>query len=120
MLTVHRGSAETWRGPERRRRCVFVTTNSEYHCRDGVCVAVRSRKTGAFQLWHAAIGKRVSAGLVLDERGIISGIFEPGSMCIGHRMWLSAGDENPEHEIITSTVRSIDRPAKEVVAQYSS
>lgn len=117
MLTVDHGTS-AYGGPERRRHRVFVTKNSEYHCRDGVCLAVRSRRTGAFQRGHLALGKRVTAGLVLDERGLISQIFEPREMCVGHRMWLSAGDEDPEHEVITSTLHSTKRPAREVVDLY--
>ena len=35
-----------YRGPERRRHRVFVTRNTEYHFRDGFCIAVRDRRTG--------------------------------------------------------------------------
>ena len=32
-------------GPERRNRAMYVTANTEYHFRDGVCVAVRDRQS---------------------------------------------------------------------------
>ncbi len=35
-------------GPDRRRHRVYVTKNTEYHFRDGFCVAVRDRRTGDF------------------------------------------------------------------------
>ena len=35
-----------YRGTERRRHRVYMTRNTEYHFRDGVCVAVRDRRTG--------------------------------------------------------------------------
>ena len=35
---------ESFSGPDRRRHRVYVTKNTEYHFRDGFCVAVRDRR----------------------------------------------------------------------------
>ena len=32
-------------GPDRRKRRMYVTHNTEYHLHDGVCVAVRDKHT---------------------------------------------------------------------------
>ena len=69
------GTAEqsTYRGPERRRHRVLVTANSEYHCRDDICVAVRDRRTDRFVGDHPALGKHISGGLRLCGRVRFSG-----------------------------------------------
>ena len=58
-------------GPERRRHRVFVTRNTEYHFRDGFCIAVRDRRTGDF-LSDLALQRRVNGGLRFFSNGGIS------------------------------------------------
>jgi len=68
-------------GPERRRHRVYVTRNTEYHFRDGFCVAVRDRRTGSFLRSHLALRRRIHGGLRFYVNGGIlpnPGDPEPG------------------------------------------
>ena len=103
-------------GPDRRRRRVYVTQNHEYHCKDGVCLAVRDRISGAFLKTHRAIGKRASAAVTLANGGI-SSIAMPEEARPGERMHFVSGPEDPK-DVLTSPLRSIERPARELVEQY--
>lgn len=49
----------TYDGPERRVHTLFFTRNSEYHTRDGECVAVRDRRSGVWIAGHEAVGMRL-------------------------------------------------------------
>jgi hypothetical protein len=106
-------------GPERRHRQVYVTRNSEYHCRDGVCVAVRSKRTGDFEPGHVAIGRRMTAGLRFNGLGAVTSASKPGSARVGDQLCFSQLDdgENPT-EVVTSPLRAIERPPKDVVETY--
>ena len=57
------------RGPERRRHRLFVTRNTEYHCRDGVCVAVRDRRSDTWLDSHLALRRRVTGGVRILANG---------------------------------------------------
>ena len=109
----------SYRGPERRHHRVLVTLNSEYHCRDGVCVAVRDRRTGHFVARHPALGKHVTGGLRLNKKGgidsaVIGGDPQPGDqVCFETR-----GDD--EGSVITSPLSAIERPGKDVVRSYTN
>lgn len=105
-------------GPERRRHRVFVTKNSEYHTRDGICIAVRDRTTGRFCEDHMALGKRVSSGIRFNDEGGIASISQPGNAHIGEQLCFTAGDHDLEHEIITSPLTAILRPPKEILRVY--
>jgi hypothetical protein len=94
----------TYAWPERRRRWVYVTQGSEYHCRDGICVAVFGRGTLGFRLRHPAIGR---IPLVSTDhegvRRIIFGAGTSGSLPL---------------VVITSSVITIERPSREALALY--
>jgi hypothetical protein len=109
---------EKFSGRERRRHRVFVTHNSEYHCRDGVCVAVRDIRTRRFLPDHMAVGKRVSSGIRFTEVGGIASISEPGDPHVGEQICFVSGEPEPEEEVLTSPVKAIERPPKDVVALY--
>ncbi len=108
---------DEYTGPDRRRHRVFVTKNSEYHCRDGVCVAVRDVHTGEFQSAHPAVGKKMSSSILFSKEGGIAAISKPGETHLGEQLCFSSGQ--PEHEILTSAVKSIERPPKEIVSRYT-
>ena len=46
-------------GVERRRHTVYLTRNTEYHCRDRECVGVRDRGSGAWLRDHPALRARM-------------------------------------------------------------
>jgi hypothetical protein len=103
-------------GPERRHRQVYVTRNSEYHCRDGVCIAVRSKRTGEFEPGHAAIGRRMTAGLRFNDLGAVTSASKPGSARVGDQLCFSLVDDREScTEVVTSPLRAIERPPRDVV-----
>jgi hypothetical protein len=103
-------------GPDRRRRRVYVTQNHEYHCKDGVCLAVRDLRTGAFLRTHRALGKKASAAVTLANGGI-SSIAAPDEARPGERLHFVSGPDD-QRDVLTSPITSIERPPREVVAQY--
>lgn len=110
---------DEYQGPDRRRHRVFVTKNSEYHCRDGICVAVRDVTTGHFRDGHQALGKKISSSIRFSEGGGIAAISKPGETHVGEQLCFSSDHRGLDHEIITSAVRSIERPPKEIVSKYT-
>lgn len=109
-----------YKGPDRRRHRMFVTRNSEYHCRDGRCVAVRDRHTGEFIRGHHAIGKKVSAGIRFNDDGGIAQVSPPESLIEGEQLCFSSRVDEQEFDVVTSPLLKIDRPPKEVVALYDA
>jgi hypothetical protein len=106
----------SYRGPERRRNRVFLTLNTEYHCRDDLCVAVRNLKTGQFIDEHPAIGRRMTGGVRFADGGVAS-FSRPGEEPHpGETLFFSDGDL--DLALQTSPLRRIERPEKAVVAQY--
>ena len=110
--------ARAFGGPERRRNHVLVTRNREYHCRDGRCVAVRDRRTRLFILSHSAIGKRLTGAMRFSREGGIQEVSPPEALVPGEQLCFSSGDGHLENDVITSPLVAIERPPKEVVAEY--
>ena len=106
-------------GPERRHYRVLVTQNSEYHCRDRVCIAVRDLRSGSFQSDHPALGRRMSGGISFTREGSIDSFTKPDEWPHpGERVMFSAGDI--ETELQTSPLREVGRPPKHIVQKYPS
>jgi len=101
-------------GPERRRHRVFVTRNTEYHFRDGFCIAVRDRKTGGFLQGHLALHRRVQGGLKFFLNGGISP--NAGDPRPGESLYFT----NDGRDLVTSPLESIERPRRELVEAYPS
>jgi hypothetical protein len=118
MVSSSAQSAHAYAGPERRRNRVLVTNNSEYHCRDGSCVAVRDRHTGQFLRGHQAIGKRMAGGMRIKPDGCIAGISPPDALLEGEQLCFSSCDGDLQHDLITSPLLAIERPPKEVTIRY--
>ncbi len=99
--------------PERRRHRVYVTRNTEYHFRDGFCVAVRDRRTGDFLEGHLALRRRVHGGI----RFFLNGGIQPnlGEPQPGEALYFESGG----HDLVTSPVISIERPPRDVVLGYA-
>jgi hypothetical protein len=121
MATVAKMSTRdprgVYSGPERRRHRVYLTRNSEYHCRDDLCVAVRDVASGDFLEGHPAIGRRMTGSIRFTEDGGIASFStkdeEPHP---GESLFFSDGAM--ERELRTSALRDIQRPPKAVVARY--
>jgi len=111
-------------GPERRRHRVFVTRNTEYHFRDGFCIAVRDRRTGDFLEGHLALRRRVNGGLRFFSNGGIAP--NGGDPQPGESLYFSS-DERAAHEgadrsreLVTSPLESVERPPRALVDAYPS
>jgi hypothetical protein len=104
--------SDSYSGPERRRHRVYLTRNTEYHFRDGFCVAVRDRKTGDFLQGHLAIRRRLQGGLrFFPTGGIVPNEGEPQ---VGEALYFAAGGR----DLVTSPLESVDRPKSSTVAAY--
>jgi hypothetical protein len=112
--------ARSYLGPERRHHRMLVTRNSEYHCRDGRCVAVRDRHTGEFIRGHHAIGKKLSAGIRFTDDGGIAQVSPPEELLEGEQVCFSSRIDDQEYDVVTSPLLRIDRPPKDVVALYDA
>ena len=117
--TSTQSSRGSYGGPERRRNQVLVTLNSEYHCHDGTCLAVRDRHTGSFVSEHPAIGKRVTGGMLFAPEGGITEVSPPDALLKGERLCFSACDGHVEHDVVTSPLSALERPSKGSVARLA-
>ena len=95
-----------------------MTQNHEYHCKDGICVAVRDLRTGEFVPRHGAVGKKATGAVVLRGSGIES-IVPPEDASPGQRMHFAV-DVDDRTDVLTSSVTAIERPPREVVAKYDA
>jgi hypothetical protein len=101
-----------YRGPERRRHQLFVTRNTEYHCKDGVCVAVRDRRSDTWLSSHLALHRRVTGGVrILANGTAIPSCDDPR---IGEALYF--GDDG--QELITSVLCGVERPSRALVNTY--
>jgi hypothetical protein len=88
---------------------VFITRNTEYHVRAGRVIAVRSLDTGAWIENHDALHMEVRGHIQPD-----AAVPLPGPPSAGERFYLAGGGR----DVVTSTVSSIERPPKSLVAQF--
>jgi hypothetical protein len=108
-----------YQGTDRRRHRVFVTRNTEYHFRDGVCIAVRDRASKKFQRAHIALALKLGGRVRLHPDGIPVphlGEPEPGDALFFNRR----NAEGHDRQIVTSRVESVGRPPKRDVLSYPS
>lgn len=106
------GQKRAYGGPERRRHCMYVTRNTEYHFRDGVCIAVRDRTTRRWLLAHTALARTLSGSVRFKEDGDAYPALDAPR--IGDALFFGA--EGPD--VVTSVLTAIDRPAQETVSSY--
>jgi hypothetical protein len=100
-------------GPDRIVHRVFVTRNTEYHVRQGTCVAVRDRESGQFLGTHFALKLPVAGSIRFFESGGLAAT--PGLPQIGESMYF----EKSGRDLVTSSVISVERPRADVVHAYS-
>jgi hypothetical protein len=99
-------------GPERRRHRVYVTKNTEYHFRDGFCVAVRDRRTGDFLRGHLALRRRIHGGLRFYLNGAI--VPNAGDPEPGEALYFATDGR----DLVTSPLERVERPTKELAQSY--
>ena len=107
----------SYQGTERRRHRVYVTRNTEYHMRDGVCVAVRDRQSHSFRNAHIALNLKLEGGVKIFPNGaMVPNITRPD---VGDAIFFNhVGSDGEEKQIVTSRVERIDRPTKKDVMLY--
>ena len=99
-------------GPDRRRHRVYLTRNTEYHVRDGFCVAVRDRQSGNFMHGHLALARRIHGGLKFFESGGIAA--NPGDPRPGESLYFASDGR----DLVTSALESVERPSRELIDAY--
>jgi hypothetical protein len=114
MSSTKSSSAPKHAGPDRRRHRVYVTKNTEYHFRDGFCVAVRDRRTGEFLHGHLALRRRMHGGVKFFLNGGV--LPNPGEPNVGEALYFATDGR----DLITSPLESVERPSKELVSAYPS
>src|SRR3954453_8016526 len=97
------------RGSERRRHRVFMTRNTEYHFRDGMCVAVRDRRSGEWLPGHLALRRQLFGSIRFFMNGSL--LPNPGEPRVGEALFFASGGR----DLVTSPLESVERPAKELV-----
>lgn len=102
----------SYEGPERRRRRVYVTRNTEYHFDERTCVAVRDRGTGHWLLRHPALKRRLSGSIRFNRQLDAYPTLESPKLGEG----LFFGDDGPD--VVTSHLLSVERPAKDIIRSY--
>jgi len=99
-------------GPERRRRKVYLTRNTEYHFLDEVCVAVRHRDSGHWRMAHVALQRTLSGCVSFNEHGEVQPKASPPGL--GDSLFFSAEGV----DVITSTLTDVARPLPQTIATY--
>ena len=99
-------------GPERRRRCVYFTRNTEYHFLDEVCVAVRHRDTGQWRVAHVALQRTLTGSVSFTQKGDVHPKTEPPQ--VGDALFFATDGA----DVITSILTGVGRPLPQTVASY--
>ncbi len=99
-------------GRDRRRHRIYVTKNTEYHFRDGFCVAVRDRRTGDFLRGHLALRRRIHGGLRFYLNGAI--VPNPGEPSPGEALYFATDGR----DLVTSPLEKVERPPRDLVLAY--
>jgi hypothetical protein len=105
-------SKAPYAGPERRRRRIYVTRNTEYHFLDDVCVAVKSRESNKWRLGHAALNQALSGCVRFAGAGDV----QPKSREpeLGDALFFA----DRGCDVITSVLIDIQRPSRDTVESY--
>lgn len=93
---------------------MFVTRNTEYYLRDGLCVAVKDRRTDCWLEGHLAVGRSLSGGVRILPNGTALPV--DSAPQIGEALYFAADGR----ELITSVLCSVERPAKELVQAFAN
>lgn len=102
---------EEYNGPERRIHKVFITRNSAYYLKSGICKAVKDLKSNTWLENHKTINCKVIGGLRFQGGGVIPKVGLPE---LGECIYFDCeGDD-----IVTSPVNDVQRPPKEVVKKF--
>ena len=92
----------------RRHHTVYVTRNTEYHCRDRECVGVRERSSGRWRRWHPALRTKLVGRFNKDS--VVYRLPRPG-----FRLVFSG-----RQTVMTSKLENSLRPDRESIFSYTS
>ena len=99
----------SYKGPERRIHHIFVTRHTEYHIREGICVAVKQNENQESAVSRQALNMRML------------GYYGPGTLCahpgppdLGFSLHFSIQSKF----VVTSPVVAVKRPPKEIADSY--
>jgi len=95
---------------ERRRHVVYVTKNTEYHCRDQECVGVKNVNTGIWLKSHPALRARLLGAIQIKK-----GILQRKRPAIGLRLIFLK-----DKSVLTTRVLFKGRPERNSVFSYTS
>lgn len=101
-----------FKGKDRRVHKVFVTRNTEYHVRRGLCVAVKDRRSGEWLRSHLALRNKVHGGIRFARNGGI--VPNPGFPRVGESLFFHAAGR----DLVTSPILSVQRPERATVRRY--
>lgn len=101
-----------YKGPERRRRKIYFTRNTEYHFLDEVCVAVRHRDSGQWRVAHVALHRKLTGCVGFTPDGQVHPKAEPPG--IGDALFFATDGA----DVITSVLTGIGRPLPRVIESY--
>ena len=93
---------------DRRHHVVYVTRNTEYHCRDRECVGVRERSSGRWRRWHPALRTRLLGRFNEDHK-----VYR--SPRPGFRLVFTG-----RQTVMTSKLEIFERPDREAIFAYTS
>ena len=99
-------------GPDRRRRRVYFTRNTEYHFFDDVCVAVRRRDTLQWRVAHLALRQTLSGCVRFSATGEVQPKADPPE--VGDALFFATDGS----DVITSVLTAIGRPLPQTVSAY--
>jgi len=100
-----------YQGPERRIHQVYVTKNTEYHTRRGVCVGVKDRDSGLWLPKHLAVNKPLGGAIKFLKGGLRPNTGRPN---VGESLYFHGGDL----DLVTSTLVAVERPPKVIIKRY--
>jgi hypothetical protein len=101
-----------YNGPDRRRRKVYLTRNTEYHFLDAVCIAVRHRGSGQWRMAHVALQRTLSGAVTFSAHGEVQP--RSGAPKVGDALFFAADGA----DVITSTLTDVVRPLPQTIATY--
>ena len=102
-----------YRGPERRRYRVYRTQNSDYYCREDVCIAVVDRETSKPIPDHPALGLRLSGGICFTPDGGVTSLTRRGEVPQPGETLFFAANGDLERSIRTSALAEVTRPRRD-------
>ncbi|MFO0761988.1 MAG: hypothetical protein U0359_36445 [Byssovorax sp.] len=102
-------------GADRRRRRVYITRNTEYHVKDGICVAIRDRGSQVVRSEKLRRELRLTGSAKIFANGAL--LHDGKLPRVGRALCFRYVDDGGrERYLVTSPVEQIGRPSMSDVA----